>query len=210
MLMSKLPNYINKESIIVCSNKDLNDKYSAYMENNQLDSKGIAVVIMKNPASSFKSAIFYGNISYGNVQDIDKTTMHVIDYLFNTHKPKCYKEVYLLNLFPYFDNIPSALNLVYGGMSKNMPNLSIQNNLDEIRRVLNISGIDLYCAWGKASCIHKSIYKNTILRVCNLIRSAKIPGSNIFQVSNKNATTYKIPLTMNKIPSTYPTHGSKW
>lgn len=134
-------------------NKTLNDRYSVYLTRLKSGTRNVAVIILKNPASSFKNAIVYNNISYAEVQDIDKTTNHVVDYL--NDRKEDYKEIYILNLFPYFYNIPAALNGVYSGMAKNHLNASMEKNISEIDRVLSLGNIDLYCAWGGNSGIHK-------------------------------------------------------
>lgn len=200
--MSKIRDFLDCENIQICFNKTLNDRYSVCLTRFNSETQNVAVIILKNPASSFKNAIGYNNISYADVQDIDKTTNHVLDYLNDLEED--YKEIYILNLFPYFDNIPTALNCVYSGMAKNHLNASMEKNISEIDRVLSLDNIDLYCAWGGNSGIHKKIYDNTIQRIINIIQLKKIPATQIYEVNNNNRIQY-LPNT-----PTYPTHGLKW
>lgn len=198
--MAKLHKCIDKSNIKITFNKNINDRYSICLSRVSAKTNNIAVVILKNPASSFKSAIFYNNIPFGNVYDIDKTTNIVIDFL--DKQQEDYEKIILLNIFPYFDNIPKVINNIYYEMKNNMPNESFSRNLKEINNIFQNSNIDLYCAWGKNSGIDKKIYDNAISNLINLINSNSF--TNIYEVNHFIRRQYLPSITQ------YPKHGLYW
>ncbi len=206
--------------------KCLNDRYSLILPKKNATTGTTAVVILKNPASTLKSAMVYNNIAYGDAADVDKTTSHMIDFFFgSTNRRQSlgnlqytkYSKLITLNLFPYYDNIPAALNPIYDGMKRSMPNQSMRDNLDEIDRILknNASNMHLFLAWGGyKSGVNKQIYDNTIIEVENIIIGNLI--YNIYYMDG-NKTLYKVGagnpphnLKPNGFPQGYPLHGLLW
>ena len=103
-----------------------------------------AIVILKNPASTCKDYVFFST-SLQDIYDVDKTTTHIINTLFVNGST--YDKIITLNLFPYYDNIPSTINSVYKNLST-APHISYQTNLTKIASILrNNSGADVFCAW---------------------------------------------------------------
>lgn len=220
--MARFSSYVNPNNIQANGNATLNDRY--YLELSKAppnDPNGnnpdTAIVILKNPASTVKSHFFY-NIPYPHVYDVDTTTTHIINILFggvNGIIANSYNRIIILNLFPYYDNYPAALNAVYAGMNNNnyQANPSLNANLNEIHNQLTINNnYDLYLAWGQNSGVHKAIYDNTINAVIDLIQ----PNGNLLANINhvyiiQNGQQIVINNQVNNYRNgQFPPHGSKW
>ena len=189
--MSKFDiNLVDTAKISINGDSSLNDRYSLKIPLKPNTTGKTAIVILKNPASSGKAALFFKNISIGDVYDVDKTTTHITKLIFSQ---STYNQIITVNLFPYYDNIPAAINSIYSGMAQQHQNLSMSNNIAEIERVLKTPNSDVFCAWGQANGIHKDIYKNTIKEILDLICSYhpndvfECPGGNTINITSKNS-----------------------
>lgn len=163
-------------------------------------SLGTAIVILKNPASTCKDNIFFST-NLNQIYDVDKTTTHVVNTLFSKNLP--YEKIVICNLFPYYDNIPSTINSVYG-TSNNNHNVSYTVNLSKIESEIRQNiGADVFCAWGQSSGIDIKIYDKAIQDVVAILMANGITTYYTFDNGN---------LLCNQLPKTqfYPIHGSKW
>ena len=159
-----------------------------------------AIIILKKPASTCKSCIFYST-NLQDTYDVDKTTSHIINTLFVNGTT--YDKIITLNLFPYYDNIPAAINSVYNNLFST-PHISYNNNLNKMDAIIkNNSGADVFCAWGQASGILNSIYDKAITDVIAILLANNISNYKYYDQTGQKTTT------LSSQPF-YPLHGSKW
>lgn len=159
-----------------------------------------AIVILKNPASTCKDYVFFST-SLQDIYDVDKTTTHIINTLFVNSST--YDKIITLNLFPYYDNIPSTINSVYKNLLT-APHISYQTNLAKIASILkNNSGADIFCAWGQSSGIWGTIYDKAINDVILILQTNNVSTYKYYKQNGQQSAT---------LPTQpfYPIHGSKW
>lgn len=171
-----------------------------------------AFVIMLNPSSSAKANLFY-NIPFSNLEDIDKTTNHVLNLLHRgvyikanvddkSATPIAVKTVYLLNLFPYFSPNPKDLNAIVHACG-----LEYKKNLNFIKHLLKYhKRAYVLIGWGKggAGGIKRQIHTQAIKDVKTILKQA----GNLCFFFNSNTGEFEIFNPNGK--KLYVPHASSW
>lgn len=150
--------------------KTLNDRYYLKLITSCTNKKTL-IIIMKNPSSTGISKLFYKNIPFQSLNDVDKTTSHIINKFY-----KKYYRLIILNIFPYFTSNPKCLDQVYCLNNNLTLNKSFKKNLEEIKSILNKYNKykpDLLLAWGDKKTKKKN-YKTAIKEVIKIIKNSGI------------------------------------
>ena len=208
-------NEVDTDNSFCIGCKCYNSRYVLSLTNasSVLETEDTAIVILKNPASTCKSYIFWGT-PMCDVCDVDKTTQHLINILFVKNN---YKKIITLNLFSYYDNIPATINSVYRGVDKGVMNQAYVENLKEMVKIISTNPTaDIYCAWGNRSGIKQGIYHKAILDVYKILKNC---SNNIYMYSSTGKNKINLAsLTSKKITIKelrlnrylYPLHGLMW
>ena len=201
------------------SNPLFNCRYSLELEAQAQNNGGkVAIVIMKNPASTAKAKVFF-NVLFADLYDIDKTTSCVIkcflDKNNNIQKGNNilkYDKVITLNLFPYYDNIPAAINSIYSNIA-NVPTLNItgnqsyDDNIAEIKNQINSNpNADIILAWGNANGIRKDIYDKAKKDIVSIITQQK---RTCYEWDSSNKKFQQIG-NISQVSLKNPVHASRW
>lgn len=154
------------------------------------------IVIMKNPSTTMdnvKSSIL--NYSDKRKSHIDRTTGNVLRKLISMN----YDRIVVLNLFPIYATNPMEINKYYASN-----NIKLDKYNKFLRRqILKYNNVPIVCAWGNASSINLTMYRNQIQKVYQMLN---LLNSNIFCYDNM--TGKLIPYNFNN--NLYPLHGLCW
>ena len=156
---------------------------------------------------------------FADLYDIDKTTSCVIkcflDKNNNIQKGNNilkYDKVITLNLFPYYDNIPAAINSIYSNIA-NVPtpnitgNQSYDDNIAEIKNQINSNpNADIILAWGNANGIRKDIYDKAKKDIVSIITQQK---RTCYEWDSSNKKFQQIG-NISQVSLKNPVHASRW
>lgn len=175
----RFSNYVDQNEIII---KDIESKllrFSLLVPYKNREDGPVATVIMYNPSKAGQKDDSGEFIS-------DFTVYNILQYLY--HHENNFQMVRILNLFPLYSTKPNNLLISNHALKLNRAFLKCS-----INKVKFNTGDKLICAWGEPTKDERTIYKNEISYLKEVI--GKMP---VYHVENLKRTVSS------------PQHGSMW
>lgn len=205
----KIPKFIKLKSIEYKPMNIIKNRYYLFFKTTSKKNRRMVFIIMKNPSESFKGVHQKKSKDYTN-KYLDITTIKAITLA----KKKGYTDIFLLNLYPYYDSIAKNINSHYGFVSKSDPSFNPLSS-DIIRYEINIEIIeklynkfkalnpDVILACGNANGIYKGYYDARIQEILDFTHKNSITLKEV--AKNKS----KCKGIANNIIC-YPKHPQAW
>lgn len=204
-----IPNFINLKHIDYRPRKIFANRYYLYFKIKRKKRKKIVFIIMKNPSESFKGYHLKKTKNYTD-KFLDITTTKAITLA----KKKGYTDIFLLNLYPYYDSVARNINSHYGFVKRSNPKSNPVAN-DAVRYLKNIEVIeklynkykelkpDVILACGNANGIFRGYYDARIKEILNFACKNSIVLKEVARYKSKCKG-----ISSGKI--CYPKHPQRW